>query len=141
MSDLYQSIPPERRAEYTARAEAAFNEETSEVVDHIITDMAELVVSDAVTILQTSARETPIADQAQQYLKDSTAVSDQDDRFMQANDAANRRAVGEFEGMSFLEVYTRLHSESARNKSQKIDDDFSRRYRAHKSSSDDSENQ
>lgn len=158
MSELYDSIPPERRNEYLANANRQLsaghrllNDTLAEfvagkvrkaenaerlrsgdpVADLVVRDMGKLVVEDAQALTKAAAEGGPgVAEGAQEYLANPDTVSGSVERSLIAQDIANRRARGEGSGKSFAQMYNEATAPAGYEPPKRIDVEFTERYEA-----------
>ena len=141
MSDLYESITPQRRDAYLANAEIAFNEEAGNVIDQVINDMGELALQEAVAITTADAGDLEtVAEGAERYLSNPDQLTDYDNDFMIAHEVASRRAREEIvvevvgqTGVSFGDMFAKAKKDSSEMPPKiTIEEEFAQKYQSDK---------
>jgi hypothetical protein len=109
MSDLYQSIPPERRNAFIANAEQAL--------------MGKFVVQDAVRINSAHSGELEtVAVGADSLLSEQGLLTDEDMLFLVKSDVKTRRANGEQPEMSFEDMFAEARKANIPKPAKDIDE-------------------
>ncbi len=86
MSNLYDAIPPERKATYLQQAQEAVEAATRPVVNPAIEALGEVVVRDAEQLSEADAKGSQVVHEAQGILSSEKSVSDKASNFLKGRE-------------------------------------------------------
>jgi hypothetical protein len=137
MSELYNTIPPERREAYLDNARQAFHEATDPTLAPAIADMGHLIVEDATRFTRTHADAIAgihkdadtlaaaprVVDEAERYVQENDMTGHFRQELLEAPDAASiiegnspPKASSSFEGIGFGALVSSHQRQSAESR-------------------------
>ncbi len=103
MSQLYESIPPERLEQYLQNAEKAVEQAAQPVVNPAIEALGGAVVRGAEVLTKEDGRGNEVADGAQEFLSSQIPVGDQASSFLEDQEREFKKQVDEITSEPTLE--------------------------------------